>query len=414
MKSPEKDWVIIYSIVAPYPLQNGAAVRIWEMAQWLRKFYHVGLVMPAANGSNLAPLKNGFDSVWIAYPHAISVRRNLLRRIRYEIISISARRSLSSRYEKELAAFSHKNPLRKIHPPAMLLLDELCTKLRPIAIIAEYVFSAATSTIVARKHGVLSVIDTIDVLSQRQKSERAAGVPQQRGKFSEKHEIELLSLADALIAIQPNEAKLLADMLPEKQIILAEHPVVVNEYPSTTTNNNYILFVSSQARHNIHALRIFIERQWPIIRKTVPEAELHICGNVSRHFSEVITQENAVFFHGFCPDIASYYQKATIAINPVNYGSGLKIKSVEALAYGKCLVSTPIGADGLEEHAGRAFVCVEVDQMHQAIIELLRDPHRRQMLETEALNLAKQRFSPEVCFYELTQLLEITSRNQQN
>jgi glycosyltransferase involved in cell wall biosynthesis len=94
-----------------------------------------------------------------------------------------------------------------------------------------------------------------------------------------------------------------------------------------------------------------------------------------------------------------------VVINPVRFGSGLKIKAVEALAYGRALVSTPVGVEGLDG-AGEVFVATPFVGMGRAVAALLSDPARCGGLQRAALAYARQRFAPERCFGELHEYLE--------
>ena len=142
------------------------------------------------------------------------------------------------------------------------------------------------------------------------------------------------------------------------------------------------------------------------IKNAIADLELHICGEICDQLPTKATQQKGVFCHGYCNDLKAYYEKAILVVNPVCYGSGLKIKSVEAMAHGKCLVTTPIGIEGLEEYAGQAFECVDEDQMDKAIINLVNNSSRRKFFEKAALQLSKRRFTPEICFHDLACLLE--------
>jgi glycosyltransferase involved in cell wall biosynthesis len=83
-----------------------------------------------------------------------------------------------------------------------------------------------------------------------------------------------------------------------------------------------------------------------------PETELTIAGRVCEkignyaHCTKVGQVEN----------LAALYTAADVAINPILAGRGLKIKNIEAIGFGTPLVTTAVGAEGLEEGAGKAFL----------------------------------------------------------
>jgi glycosyltransferase involved in cell wall biosynthesis len=93
-------------------------------------------------------------------------------------------------------------------------------------------------------------------------------------------------------------------------------------------------------------------------------------------------------------------------INPVSVGTGLKIKTVEALAFGKAVITTRCGAEGLESGAGTAFEVVEdMRQMAGEVVRLLTDPNRRRTLEHQAQAWAQAELSPARIFREFLDFL---------
>ena len=98
------------------------------------------------------------------------------------------------------------------------------------------------------------------------------------------------------------------------------------------------------------------------------------------------------------------YALSDVIINPVYFGTGLKIKSIEALGYAKPLVTTPIGAEGLEAGANEAFLIADTaDEFAQSIIEVFSDDQLREDLSNNAYDFAKQ--WNQICLEALMTLL---------
>jgi glycosyltransferase involved in cell wall biosynthesis len=90
----------------------------------------------------------------------------------------------------------------------------------------------------------------------------------------------------------------------------------------------------------------------------------------------------------------------------VTLGTGLKIKTVEALALGKAVVTTSCGAEGLERGTGSAFIVADdMRQLAREVVELLQNPTRRLSLESTAIKWAWTEFAPGVVFREFLELL---------
>lgn len=102
---------------------------------------------------------------------------------------------------------------------------------------------------------------------------------------------------------------------------------------------------------------------------------------------------------GFVPQLDRLWSGMDIAINPVRWGSGLKIKTVEALAAGLPLVSTREGARGLEHLAGEVFLMADdADDFAAACRHLLDDVPARRALATSARRWADENLSRDACF----------------
>jgi glycosyltransferase involved in cell wall biosynthesis len=91
----------------------------------------------------------------------------------------------------------------------------------------------------------------------------------------------------------------------------------------------------------------FLEKVFPLILKSDPEVRLQIIGNTEPWVDISDDIKANVEKLGFVDDFIPYVQKATLMIVPLNVGSGTRLKVVEGLALGKCMISTLKGAEGV-------------------------------------------------------------------
>ncbi|ORM37594.1 glycosyltransferase family 4 protein [Williamsia sp. 1135] len=101
--------------------------------------------------------------------------------------------------------------------------------------------------------------------------------------------------------------------------------------------------------HNDDGLRSFIDLTWPKLLAERPDAILRIFGRdpLPGLVAAVAQHPGSVFLEGFAPDLSAVLTRAAAMINPLRFGSGIKLKVIEALGRGIPVVSTPIGADGI-------------------------------------------------------------------
>jgi glycosyltransferase involved in cell wall biosynthesis len=239
-------------------------------------------------------------------------------------------------------------------------------------------------------------VDTHDLISQRTKSAKYfkafSGV-----KLTEKQEIGILNRYDGVICIQEEDYFLVSKWLGSKKAILAPHPVKISNQVLNKEVKN-IGFVASKWFANVDGLKWFIKNVWRDIYR--PDLQLKIFGGVHEAFTEY--DEPGVSFLGLIPQLKDIYSKVDIVINPVRWGAGLKIKTLEAMGNGLPLVTTTEGARGLMSLSGKAFLIADnSDEFKNALNTLIGSYNLRQSLGNEGYNYTKMNLSPESCFRNL-------------
>lgn len=206
-------------------------------------------------------------------------------------------------------------------------------------------------------------------------------------------EIGLLSRAGAVIAIQGKEADFVARNVPNTQAILAPMGVcpVGKADPA---DGRQLLFVGSNTAPNVVGLEWFFAEVWPELRERVPDMRLDVAGAVAAGFAHA---PPGVTFHGQVGALDPFYARAGIVISPLTFGSGLKIKLVEALARGKAMVATGVTLQGVEAECAEAVMLADSADAFVEAILVLADDDRRTALANAALAAATRHFSPDVC-----------------
>jgi glycosyltransferase involved in cell wall biosynthesis len=120
-----------------------------------------------------------------------------------------------------------------------------------------------------------------------------------------------------------------------------------------------LLIVGSENEINVDGLCRFLAEDWPALKSFFPGSRLSIAGGVGKHLPSAVMCPDDITVLGFVENLADAYRVADIVVNPVRSGTGLNIKSIEALGYGKPLLTTPSGCRGIESGIGSAFFCAE-------------------------------------------------------
>ncbi|MBC7769875.1 MAG: glycosyltransferase [Phycisphaerales bacterium] len=262
------------------------------------------------------------------------------------------------------------------------------------AVLCDYAFTSALSPYALVANGRSAII-MHDLMSARV----ADAAETNTVKISAADEFRMLGLADAVIAIQHEEAAKVRAALPERVVLTAPHAAEPVTAPQPG-EDDLLFFVGSNTAPNIVGLEWFYREIWPLIRVKRPAARLKVAGSVARALG---TPPEGVTMLGVVGDLAPFYAEAGVVISPLYTGSGLKIKLIEALAAGKAVVGTSVTAQGVERQVAGAMALEDAPgRFADACIELLGQHERRAALAIAALACANAHFSAAACFRELT------------
>jgi polysaccharide biosynthesis protein PslH len=291
------------------------------------------------------------------------------------------------KYKKKLSQFTghysneevKNNSMIDEHYPVGLTdyIKKIQKENRFDAVIVTYVF--LSRSFMAFDSGFPKVLDTHDVFSDRYKRFIEIGQNPSWISFFPAEEKKGFDRADLILSVQQNEIDFIKKLGVEKQVLLVGH--TLNYDPAPARNKNTLLFVSSFNPLNVNAINDFILHVFPIVKENIPDIKLLIAGNIDRVNREIHTAERIEFLGEF-EDIKNAYKQGYIVICPIQSGTGIKVKLLEALSFGKPSVVAPAAAEGLEKFADKYFL-VGNDHAEQAklIMDLFADPDKYQALE---------------------------------
>jgi polysaccharide biosynthesis protein PslH len=233
---------------------------------------------------------------------------------------------------------------------------------------------------------VRKLIDTHDVFSDRFRLYRAHGQANEFFSTGRTDEGKALDRADAVLAIQEWDANHFRS-LTARPVVVVGHLGRVEAIAPAAAGTPAMLFVGGPMGINVHGVTWFIDRVLPAVRRLVPDAELWLVGGIGERVGHAVPGVRRL---GFVDPLGDLYRRAAVVINPQQFGTGLSIKSVDALLHGRPLVTTASGARGLEDGAGSAFRQAEsAEQFSAMLVELLRDPAQAAALGVRATEFAR-------------------------
>ena len=242
------------------------------------------------------------------------------------------------------------------------------------------------------------IIDTVDVhyLRFHRKYEITKNDNDLRiADEAKKRELAIYSQADMTLTVTDDDAKTLQkdNHNITTRILPNVHRLVP---PTCDQNKNEIIFIGG-FRHepNIDAVVYFCEDIFPRIKKVIPEARFTIVGSnppleIRSLHSEFITVT------GYVPSTTPYLQKSYVSVAPLRYGAGMKGKVGEAMAHGIPVVTTSIGAEGMNLIDRENVLIADSNEIFSdAVVELILDSSLYNKIKKNALEHIENNFTPE-------------------
>lgn len=261
---------------------------------------------------------------------------------------------------------------------------------RPDVVLANYCWM--TSGLDAwRATGGATVVIAHDC-RHRQVHLRNGSLTEVLGEFmSAGEERDHLARADGIAAIQDAEATLFRSLLPGTTVVTTPLPVRPLPRPPELSPDPVVLFFGSDNSANQAAADWLITGIWPAVHAAVPGARLRIAGRIA---GARLATGPAVDLLGPVAEPIDAYAGRPVVTAPLLRGSGLKVKLLEACAASCAVVATPVATDGLAALEPALAVHGSADGFASAVIDLLRDPARRDASGCAAAARAAELFSP--------------------
>lgn len=223
-------------------------------------------------------------------------------------------------------------------------------------------------------------------------------------------ELTMYGKADAVITVTEHEKSVLAKELPglEVTVVPTIHEVDRGAGPGESRIPGSLLFVGGFAHEpNVDAVAYFCHDVLPLIRGALPSVRVWIVGDSPPDEIRTMSALAGVEVLGHVQDLGPYLRRAWVSIAPVRYGAGIKGKISEAMAAGLPVVTTTIGAEGMQlQNRVTALIADSAAAFADAVTELSRDIALHATITRNALEHVERSYAPRLVEDRLTRLLE--------
>ena len=195
-----------------------------------------------------------------------------------------------------------------------------------------------------------------------------------------------------VIAVSAHDRELMSRWVEPSRITIVPTGVDLRQFEprfSGTETKNLVIFVGAMDwEPNIDAVQYFCQEIWPSVQASIPGARFRIVGrNPDRRVQKLAGESIEVT--GSVPSVVDHLHAAALVVVPLRIGGGTRLKIYEAMAAGKAVVSTSVGAEGLDVHHGRDIVLADdAAAFSESVVRVLRDEKLRRRYEQSAAALA--------------------------
>lgn len=209
-----------------------------------------------------------------------------------------------------------------------------------------------------------TAVNTHDVFSYR---DILTGTPFTWMCTTPNEEAKGLQRAKKIFALQDEERIYFEHIAPKSEVSVVYCPYRIDFLP--TANNHNLLMLSSSNTFNVRGFKWFCDNVFPSIVEVFPDVKVVVAGNICEEIPEYAENEHFSLL-GPVDDPSQFYRLGDVVINPCQTGTGLKIKTFEALSYGRIAMAHPHSTTGIyKKESAPVFSSVDASEW----VEFLKD-----------------------------------------
>ncbi len=373
---------------APYPANDGSSIAIYNMALGLLE-NNTELTLLTINTKKHFKSDDGVPEDFRKKSNYTSVYKDTNTSVIGALINLFSNRSyFESRFhfkefEEKLKEILVKNQFDIVQLEGLFLCSYINT-------IRRY----SKAKIALRAHNVEHLIWERHIANEKHPLKKwYLSIQTKRLK---KFELDAFQNVDAIVCITSADQQMIASLTTTKHITTCITGINIKDYELIPTVSKMprtlFYFGSMDWIPNQEAVDWFIENCWPIIQIKHPDSKFIIAGrNMPARFKQ-LSKPNVQVIENV-QNNKEFYSRYDIMLVPLLSGSGLRIKIIEGLSFGKAIVSTTVGAEGIPVTPEQLVIADDPKAFAEAVNELLMDPEKKSLLEKNAKKFAEDRLN---------------------
>lgn len=176
------------------------------------------------------------------------------------------------------------------------------------------------------------------------------------------YELEHLNDYDGVVCITKNDAEVFRQVGCRKPVVSIPFGVDSGEVPSVEVEPDSLFHIGAMDwLPNQESIRWMLEEVWPVVHREVPQAKLYLAGRKmpSQWMNATIEGVSVI---GEVPDAMYFIGSKKINVVPLLSGSGIRVKIIEAMSIGKTVITTTVGAQGIDYTDGENILIADTPE----------------------------------------------------
>lgn len=210
-------------------------------------------------------------------------------------------------------------------------------------------------------------------------------------------EAQVCAQVNLTVAVSDRDRDVLTKLMPSARIRSISTGVDTDYFRPDWSREkpNTLVFTGAMDWYpNEDGILDFVATTLPLIQREVPDVSLTVVGRNPSERLRAACAKAGVQVTGTVDDVRPYVHDSAVYVVPLRIGGGTRLKIFEALAMGKPVVATTVGAEGLPVVHDQHFVAADSpDATARSVVALLRDRERRRALGAAGRELVEQRHS---------------------
>ena len=384
--------------MVPYPPDSGPKIKTHNVLRYLAQRHEVHLasfVRSAAEGANSRALWRYCSGIT-----TVMLRRSRIRDAAYLARSLMTGRPFlverddSRAMRRALEGLVSTQAFDAVHADQLSMAQFAVDLPLPLRVLDEH---NAVWTIVRRaaRHEGWGLRRALAELEWRKLRAHEGDVCRRFDR------VTVVSVEDRAALEKAAEAKLAATVIP----------IAVDTrewaFSPRTPRARHILSVATMFYPpNAEGVHWFASEVYPLIRRELPGVCFYVVGSrPPRRIAELARRDGGVIVTGYVSDLSPVLRESGVVVVPVRSGSGMRVKILEAFARGLPVVSTTVGAEGIDVRDGEHLLTAdEPEAFARAVITVLTEPDRSAALAQAARELVEARYDWRTALSRLDQV----------